>query len=109
MVMSHSQSLDVLVDGDTVPVARHIALYLAESGDAVAQVICTPAEGQPARPIHRAARLTSADDLDALLRVASPDTCFAVSRVAAQWKGPVHDPGGPLHTSRSVPHPDNTE
>ncbi|MFW5881142.1 MAG: hypothetical protein ACOCTP_01310 [Roseicyclus sp.] len=108
MVASHSQSLEVQADGHTVPVERHLALYLAEAGEAVAHVACVPAEDQPARPVHRAARLKSVEDFAALLRVASPDTCFAVSRVAAQWKGQ-GGPDGPFHPCRPVPHPDNKE
>ena len=109
MVTSHSESLDVQVDGQPVPVERHLALYLTQEGGTVAHVICAPADDQPARPIHRAAHLTSAEELAALLRVASPDTCFAVSRVAAQWEGPGPESEGPFHTSRSVYPSDNTE
>jgi hypothetical protein len=103
VVTSDSQSLDVQVAGTPVPVARHLTLYLTATGESVAHVVCIPSEDQPARPVHRAARVASAEDLAALLRAASPDTCFAVSRVAAQWEGQAENFAGPFHITRSVP------
>jgi len=109
MVTSNVESLDVQVEGISVPVARHLSLYLTDTGESIAHVACIPSEDQPARPVHHAARVASADDLAALLRAASPETCFAVSRVAAQWEGPGPESEGPFHTSRSVYPSDNTE
>lgn len=60
---------------------RRFELFLTEAGDIVAQLVVTPPDALPARPIHRVATLSVPGDLGRFLEANDPSDCMA----AAPW------------------------